>query len=99
MSRDPSAHDTAERIARLALTDPRRVGLPGHTAAPSADGARVRLLGQGESYRVWRLDVPGHPPLVVRVARRAPEDLPRPMREEFTALGLLPTASAPRPCC
>jgi aminoglycoside phosphotransferase (APT) family kinase protein len=57
----------------------------------------VRLLGQGESYTAWRLDADGADPLVVRVARRAVEDLPRPMTEEFAALGILPDGVGPAP--
>ncbi|GAB2881399.1 aminoglycoside phosphotransferase family protein [Streptomyces deserti] len=55
----------------------------------------MRLLGRGESYTAWRLDADGTPPLVVRVTRRAPEDLPRPMSQEFAALRLLPDGIGP----
>ncbi|GGL07855.1 phosphotransferase family protein [Streptomyces flaveus] len=97
MSREQSAHDTAARIEHLAQTEPGRLGLPEQTPTPSPRDARVRWLGQGESYTAWRLDADGSPPLVVRVARRAPEDLPRPMSKEFAALPHLPDGIGPSP--
>ncbi|MFV0131801.1 phosphotransferase family protein [Streptomyces sp. HMX87] len=87
----------AARIAQLALTDPGQLGLPGQAPTPSSNSACVQLLGEGESYRVWRLDVAGHPPLAVRVARRALQELPRPMHQEFAALSQLPDGIGPSP--
>ncbi|WP_167538390.1 phosphotransferase family protein [Streptomyces albofaciens] len=52
-------------------------------------------MGRGESYTAWRLDTDGSPPLVIRVTRRAPEDLPRPISQEFAALPLLPDGIGP----
>lgn len=88
-------YDTAARIEHLAQTEPGRLGLPEQASAPSPRDTRVRWLGQGESYTVWRLDAGGSPPLVVRVTRRAPEDLPRPMSKEFAALPHLPDGIGP----
>ncbi|WP_406490996.1 phosphotransferase [Streptomyces sp. NBC_01604] len=95
MSREPFAHDTATRIEYLAQTEPASLGLPEQTPASSPRNNRVRLLGQGESYTAWRLDADGSPPLVIRVPRRAPEDLPRPMSKEFAALPLIPDGVGP----
>ncbi|MFH9425680.1 phosphotransferase family protein [Streptomyces sp. NPDC017529] len=71
------------------------MGLPEQTPDPSSRNASVRLLGQGESYTAWRLDTDGSPSLVIRVTRRAPEDLPRPISQEFAALPLLPDGIGP----
>lgn len=58
-------------------------------------------LGDGESYRAWAVGPAdagpdGVPPLVFRVVRRPPNELPRPMAEEFAALELVPEGVGPR---
>jgi len=83
---------SAERIVELARAEPERLGL-----RRGARDVSVRLLGEGESYAAWLLEEIGAPPLVVRIARRALEDLPRPMAEEFTALRMVPRDIGPSP--
>jgi aminoglycoside phosphotransferase (APT) family kinase protein len=81
-----------QRITRLAREQPERLGLPGN-----AHDLAVRLLGQGESYAAWLVEVTGAAPVVVRIARRSLKDLPRPMAEEFAALGQVPRDIGPAP--
>ncbi|GAA1155139.1 phosphotransferase family protein [Ornithinicoccus hortensis] len=65
----------------------------------------VTLLGSGESYAAWlavalagdELHRRGRRTAVIRVPRRSPDDLPRPMAEEFAALLLAPEGVGPRP--
>lgn len=47
----PLDPDFGRALESLATTDPRALGLP------YATGATARLIGQGETYAVWRLDV------------------------------------------
>jgi aminoglycoside phosphotransferase (APT) family kinase protein len=82
----------ADRITRLARDQPERLGLP-----DKAGDVAVRLLGQGESYAAWLVQVSGSDPVVVRIARRSLEDLPRPMAEEFAALDQVPPDLGPAP--
>jgi aminoglycoside phosphotransferase (APT) family kinase protein len=83
---------SASRIVGLARHDPERLGLPG-----TARDVSVRLLGQGESYAAWLVEAGGAAPVVVRIARRSLEDLPRPMADEFAALGQVPRDIGPSP--
>lgn len=84
--------ETAARIVELARAEPESLGLRG-----GAGDVSIRLLGQGESYAAWLLAEDGASPLVVRVARRALNDLPRPMAEEFAALRMVPHDIGPSP--
>src|SRR5579859_3386068 len=66
-----------------------------------AGALTVAHLGDGESYRAWsvgpaEMGPDGVPPLVFRVVRRPPDELPRPMAEEFAALELVPEGVGPR---
>jgi aminoglycoside phosphotransferase (APT) family kinase protein len=75
-----------------------------HAAGLGLDAAgalAVAHLGDGESYRAWAVGPAdagpdGAPPLVFRVVRRPPGELPRPMAEEFAALELVPQGVGPR---
>src|SRR5205085_5978001 len=61
--------------------------------APVGEDPQARLIGTGESYAAWLLDLGREAePLVVRIARRPVDDLPRPMAAE-----LVPAGIGPRP--
>lgn len=81
----------ADRLTRLAGQAPAAVGL----GSSPGDGDEVRLLGQGESFAAWLLEAGGQR-VVVRIARRPVEELPRPMREEFHGLGLVLAGIGPQ---
>jgi len=79
-----------ERIGSWVGANAGRLGL--HTAV----APHVSLIGTGESYVVWLVRVPGAEPLAVRIARRPPGDMARPMAGEFAAMALVPPGLAPR---
>ena len=98
---DPGvAAETAGRIAELVAACPGRFGLPD----PLDAAVEVRRLGAGESSTAWLVSVgdaagPGMArrpvtataepeSVVVRVAARPVDRLPRPMAAEFAALAL-----------
>lgn len=94
---------TAESVAALVAAHPEWFddgrGVP---AQPSPDAT---LIGSGESYAAWLVvsrepadlrDPDGPRRVVVRVPHR-PEELPRPMSEEFAALVAAPEGIGPRP--
>ncbi|GII24115.1 phosphotransferase family protein [Planosporangium mesophilum] len=83
--------DTADRIADWVSTNRYRLGLP----APAYP--RVSLIGTGESYAAWLVRVPDADPLVVRIARRPVDQLPRPMAAELAGMALVPPGLGPRP--
>ncbi|MDO5494555.1 MAG: phosphotransferase [bacterium] len=90
-------------LADLAQDQPEVLGL---THAPSS--AQVRLVGTGESYAAWRLDVPrnslpetvlraGSDALVVRAPARPVASLPQSAEVEFRALEMAPEGFGPVP--
>ena len=86
---------TAPRVADLVGAHPGLFGFD-----PTADRFDVRFLGQGESYRAWLLEDlagEGAGSFVLRVARRPADEMPRPIVEEFAALGQIPPDVGPRP--
>jgi aminoglycoside phosphotransferase (APT) family kinase protein len=81
--------DTADRIANWVGANLDRLGLP--AAAPD-----INPIGTGESYAAWLVQLPGSEPLVVRIARRPVDQMPRPMAAELAAIALVPTGVGPR---
>ncbi|GAA4692003.1 hypothetical protein GCM10025781_06510 [Kocuria gwangalliensis] len=81
----------ADRLVHLAGQAPASVGL---SSSPGG-GDEVRLLGHGESFAAWLLEAGGQR-VVVRIARRPVVELPRPMREEFHGLSLVPAGIGPQ---
>ncbi|WP_109471020.1 phosphotransferase family protein [Ornithinimicrobium cavernae] len=99
----PRELTTAESVASLVAHHPEWLddgrGVP---AEPSPDAT---LIGSGESYAAWLVvsreltdlrDPRGPRRVVVRVPHR-PDELPRPMSEEFAALVAAPEGVGPRP--
>ena len=54
-----------------------------------AGGAQVEPIGRGESYTAWLVRI-GDQSRVLRVQRRPPGEMPRPMAQEFAALTRVP---------
>lgn len=87
---------SAEDITALVAEHPEWWGALG----PAGADLRTRMLGRGESYVAWLVELGPDPRsrhgLVVRVPHRS-DALPRPMREEFAALRLAPSGLGPAP--
>lgn len=81
----PEHPSMVDRLVHLAGQAPAAVGM----GSSPGDGDEVRLLGHGESFAAWLLEAGGQR-VVVRIARRLVEELPRPIREEFHGLSLVP---------
>ncbi|MEX3510556.1 phosphotransferase [Kocuria carniphila] len=87
----PEHPSMADRLVHLAGQAPAALGL----GSSPGDGDEVRLLGHGESFAAWLLEA-GEQRVVVRIARRPVEELPRPMQEEFHGLSLVPEGIGPQ---
>jgi aminoglycoside phosphotransferase (APT) family kinase protein len=89
---DPTAPEAGARILDAIRTG--GVSLPGPGLSPSL--VRVSPLGLGESYAAW-LVTDGAASVVIRLARRRPEDMACPMIDEFRAGPLIPDGIGSRP--